>query len=127
MKKAILISLLIVSVLAIGICVFLNKKTSPESRLKQQFNIDITSRNYSIVDSKEEWLANGDGFFYAEITLGRSENIIKDLTNNDFKPVPIVEEVPKNQFVNIGDVKNGYYKFGFLDSDTRNFKIAIYD
>ena len=119
--------MLVIGVLSIAI-LFMNRKTSLESRLKQQFNIDITNRTYSVTDTKEQWLSNGDGYFYAEITLGRDGDIIKDFIANNFKPLPITDDVPRSEFsMNWEEVNKGYYQFGLLDSDYRNFKIAVYD
>ena len=128
MKRATLISLFIVVAIAVAIALLINRKTSPESRLKQQFNIDISNREYSIGATSEQWLPNGDGHYYVEIILDREENIKNDLIANLFKPLPITDDVPRSEFsMNWEEVDKGYYRFGLLDSDDRNFKIAVYD
>lgn len=128
MKKTTLISLFIVVALAVAIGFIMNRKTSPESRLKQQFNIDISNRTYSIGTTSEQWLPNGDGHYYVEIIFDRKENIKNELIANHFKPLPITDDIPRSEFsMNWEEVNKGYYRFGLLDSDPRNIKIAVYD
>ncbi|GAB2987725.1 hypothetical protein GCM10027049_29750 [Mucilaginibacter puniceus] len=128
MKKTLLGILFTVGVISIVIVFILKQKTSPANRLKQQFNIDISDRDFTIGTTSEQWLANGDGYYYVEIIMARTENVTNDLIANNFKPLPVNDNVPASEFsTNWEEVNKGFYQFGLLDSDLRNFKIAVYD
>ena len=64
MKKTLLGILLVVGVISIVVVFIFKQKTTPASRLKQQFNIDISDREFTIGTTSEQWLPNGDGNYY---------------------------------------------------------------
>ncbi|MGX5688508.1 hypothetical protein [Arcticibacter tournemirensis] len=126
--KKILLVLGILTTLIVLIMIYINENiTSPKSRLKQQFNLELKDGQFSIANEREQWSPNGNGFYYVEINLINDFSIIKEIQSK-FKPLPVKEDFPGNSVIgNVNNFQDGYYSIGTIETDPTTFKIALYD
>lgn len=127
MKKILLISGVLTTVIVL-LLIYTNENiTSPKSRLKQQFSLELKDGQFSTANEREQWYPNGNGFYYVEIRILNDFSIIKEIQSR-FKPLPVKEDFPGNSIIgNIKNFKDGYYNIGTIDSDPTTVKIALYD
>lgn len=127
MKRKILIVITTVLIFAIVYIMFI--KRTPEKILKQQFNIDLSDFNYSVMSFQEEWGDNGDGFCQIVFNLEKiTSNNLDYLKSMNTKTLPIIEKLSPNELDwNYLNSKNGFYLYNASSDDIRNFKLFIID
>lgn len=127
MKRKILIVIITVLIFTIIYVMFI--KRTPEKILKQQFNIDLSNFNYSVISFQEEWGDNGDGFCQIVFNLEEiTPNNLDYLKSINAKSLPIVERTSPNELAwEYLNAKNGLYLYDVSSDDIRNFKLFIVD
>ena len=91
-------------------------------------NLSI-SKEYKVDTFKDEWGPNGDGesLIIFSIPQQQESNLIQSCIGQDFKHLPIKEELPDNMIYNYLDKSDslGYYFLNIDKSDNRNYKLFV--
>lgn len=121
-KHVILLSLSFV----ITACEFIFPKY--QRQLKDDFKIVVNKSETSIVNEKEQWDFNGDGFYLVELTFFSKETFKSLRQQRLFKRLPITEEIPVGNAYNyLKKATRGFYLIDIEDDDQRDFKIVVLD
>ena len=130
-RQAIIIGAVLLNVLSVTSC-----DNTPLKRIRVVFDIDIPRSDIEIIRYKDHWAPNGDGDFYAEFTVVRNIDAIKQ-EFIDSGALPITPETIDRLVIPYGikTTKEGYYLlphqvsnnvFGALIMDTENNIILAY-
>ena len=99
---------------------------SPESILRQQFNISLSGFDYDVETFEEQWAPNGDGYVYIVFKFNiLTESNVEYFLKSGLKKLPMSEkEKIPDRFL----FENGYYIFEAEDpNDVRDYKLFIVD
>lgn len=102
------------------IFLFTTRRT-PNKILKTVFKIEIKN-GYKVLETKEQWDLNGDGYYYCKI----ANVTFLDISKIDFKKDLIIKNLPPNS-INKNEFKEKLYYLEFDENDERNFKLLLYN
>ena len=97
--------------------------------------MDLRNIKYTVVESNEQWMPNGDGEFYARLSFSSAsdeaiEDFKRQMLDNGAKELPVANQPT----ILLGRLEpyrepfhKGYYIIKLDSNDTRNYELLIFD
>lgn len=120
--------IVLILILSFGLYKVFIYKPKYINQLKQQFGLVVNKKTVVLIYEKEEWLPNGDGYYFAEIAFNNNSDVKQLLSQRKFRELPIEEYVPISDFNNkLKEYEQGHYLLEIDKVKKTDFRIVLLD